>query len=205
MIEKPAGLAERRNAYVGILDFWFLTPDHPGFGHYRAEWFRKDAAFDEIIRQRFTGQIEEALDGGLHDWEGTAEGSLARILLLDQFTRNLFRGTARSFSGDAEALALAQRLVGSGRDKDLSPIRRWFIFLPFEHSESLLNQEQSVALFAALRREAQQPAFDNALDYAERHRAVIERFGRFPHRNEILGRPSTVEEIDFLRQPGSTF
>lgn len=187
-------------AAAAVLDFWFL-PD----GRFRSEWFRKDAAFDDAIRGHFGALVEVALAGGLHEWETGADGTLARILLLDQFTRNLFRGTARAFAGDAEALAQAQRLVGSGQDKNLPPIRRWFVFLPFEHSESLLDQERSVALFAGLRREAQEPAFEAAYDYAVRHRDVIERFGRFPHRNESCGRLSTAEEIEFLKQPSSSF
>lgn len=183
-----------------VLDFWFPSP--AGF---RAEWFRKDAAFDETIRARFGTLVETALDGGLHEWESDAAGSLARILLLDQFPRNLFRGTACAFAGDAQALTLAQRLVGSGQDKNLAPLYRMFVFLPFEHSESLLDQERSVALFAGLRREAQNAVFDAVLRYAERHRDIIERFGRFPHRNAALGRASTAQEMAFLEEPGSSF
>lgn len=182
-----------------VLDFWFL-PD----GGYRQEWFRKDDDFDAAIRDRFGDQIEAALAG-----EAPADASdtalLARILLLDQFTRNAFRGSHRAFAGDAQALALATRLVGSGRDKNLDPWQRWFAYLPFEHSESLMEQERSVALFSALRRETRVQAFDNAHDYAVRHRDVIARFGRFPHRNGVLGRESTAEEIEFLKQPGSSF
>lgn len=186
-----------------VIDFWFLPPSHPGHGSYRPEWFRKDDAFDAAIRERFGADVEVAL-ADTSD-EGTDADLLARILLLDQFTRNIFRGTPRAFAGDAQALQLAESLVTSGRDKNLSPWQRWFSYLPFEHSESLLQQERSVALFAALRREMQSEAFDSAYDYAIRHREVIARFGRFPHRNAILGRESTPEEIDFLKQPGSSF
>jgi len=186
-----------------VLDFWFLPPDLPGHGAYRPEWFRKDAAFDTIIRARFGADVETALKSTLD--AGTDEALLARILLLDQFTRNIFRDTPRAFAGDAQALHVAESLVAAGRDKNLSPFQRWFAYLPFEHSESLLNQERSVALFAGLRREMQHEAFDSAYDYAVRHREVIERFGRFPHRNAILGRESTVDEIGFLGQPGSSF
>lgn len=186
-----------------VLDFWFLPPDHPGHGAFRPEWFRKDAAFDAAIRERFGTEIEAALTGAIVD--GPDEAQLARILLLDQFTRNIFRGTPRAFAGDAQALAIATTLVAAGRDKNLPPIQRWFAYLPFEHSESLLGQERSVALFAGLRREMQTEAFDSAYDYAMRHREVIARFGRFPHRNAILGRASTAEEIEFLTQPGSSF
>ena len=188
-----------------VLDFWFLPPGDPGHDRFRGEWFRKDAAFDDGIRARFGDAVEAALGGDLREWESTAEGGLALILLLDQFTRNLFRDTARAFAGDVRALAVAQDMVGSGRDKNLPPLRRWFVFMPFEHSESLLDQERAVALFAGLRREAQQPAFESAYDYAVRHRDVIERFGRFPHRNAALGRASTPAEVAFLAQPGSGF
>ncbi len=188
-----------------VLDFWFLPADAPGHDRPRVEWFRKDAAFDDAIRQQFGALVDDALAGRLPDWGDSAEAILARILLLDQFTRNLFRGEARAFAGDAAALALAEQLVSSGRDKNLPPIRRWFAFMPFMHSESLIAQERSVALFAALRREAQEGAFDSAYDYAVRHRDIVERFGRFPHRNAVLGRASTVAEEEFLRQPGSSF
>ncbi|NJD33603.1 MAG: DUF924 domain-containing protein [Betaproteobacteria bacterium] len=186
-----------------VLDFWFLPADHPGHGVYRPEWFRKDPAFDTAIREHFGAEVEAALSGapaGDSDKE-----LLARILLLDQFTRNIFRDTPRAFAGDAQAKALAETLVTAGRDKNLSPWQRWFAYLPFEHGESLLDQERSVALFTALAREMQHEAFDSACDYALRHREVIARFGRFPHRNLILGRESTIEEIEFLKEPGSSF
>lgn len=186
-----------------VLDFWFLPPDHPGHGAYRPEWFRKDDAFDAAIRERFGSAVEAALKPA--PGTGSEEALLACILLLDQFTRNIFRGTPRAFAGDAQALAIATTLVAAGRDKNLSPFQRWFAYLPFEHSESLLEQERAVALFAGLRREMQNETFDSAYDYALRHREVIVRFGRFPHRNAILGRASTPEEIEFLQQPGSSF
>lgn len=181
-----------------ILDFWFLPAGDPRHGRYRPAWFRRDEAFDAAIRSRFGADVEAALAGTLQPDPGSADEVLAAILLLDQFTRNLFRGTARAFAGDAQALALASTLVASGRDKNLPPLRRWFVFMPFEHSEALIDQERSVALFDALRREAQDPAFDMAHDYALRHRAAIERFGRFPGRNAILGRASTPEETAAL-------
>jgi uncharacterized protein (DUF924 family) len=186
-----------------VLDFWFLPPQHPGQGAYRPEWFRKDDAFDALIRQRFGAAVETAL--ATTAGPGTDEALLARIVLLDQFARNIHRHTPRAFAGDAQALGLAEALVSTGRDKNLSPLQRWFVYLPFEHSESLLEQERSVALFAGLRREMQQEAFNSAYEYALRHREVIARFGRFPHRNAILGRASTADEIEFLKQPGSSF
>lgn len=186
-----------------VLDFWFLPPDHAGHGVYRPEWFRKDDAFDAAIRERFGAAVEAALAES--PGAGSDETLLARVLLLDQFTRNIFRGTPRAFAGDAQALQIAETLVAAGRDKNLTPWQRWFAYLPFEHGESLLQQERSLALFSALAREMQHEAFDSACDYALRHREVIERFGRFPHRNAILGRESTPAEIEFLKQPGSSF
>ncbi len=188
-----------------VLDFWFLPADAAGHNRPRGEWFRKDAAFDNAIRRQFGALVAAALAGRLPNWGDDTETTLARILVLDQFTRNLFRDSARAFAGDAAALALAERMVGSGRDKNLPPLKRWFAFMPFMHSEALLQQERCVALFAALRREAQQPAFDSAYDYAVRHRDIVARFGRFPHRNAALGRSSTAEEEAFLSQPGSSF
>ncbi len=187
-----------------VLDFWFLPPDQSGHGAYRPQWFRKDDAFDDAIRERFGAAVEAALSDPAAVDVPDAD-LLANILLLDQFTRNIYRGTPRAFAGDALALQIAEVLVTAGRDKNLTPWQRWFAYLPFEHSESLLDQERSVALFAALAKEMQAPAFDSALDYAERHQTVIARFGRFPHRNAILGRVATAEEIDFLEQPGSSF
>ena len=187
-----------------VLDFWFLPPDHLGHGAYRAEWFRKDEAFDATIRERFGAAIEAALYGRAPVEKPDAD-LLATILLLDQFTRNIFRGTPRAFAGDAQALQIAESLVATGRDKNLTPFQRWFAYLSFEHGESMLDQERSVALFSALAREMKHETFDNACNYALRHRQVIERFGRFPHRNAILGRESTAAEIEFLKQPGSSF
>jgi uncharacterized protein (DUF924 family) len=181
-----------------ILDFWFLPPGDPGHDRYRPAWFRRDDVFDAEIRGRFGDDVEAALAGEREPDPTAADAVLAAILLLDQFTRNLFRGTPRAFAGDAQALALASALVASGRDKNLPPLKRWFVFMPFEHAESPIEQERSVALFAGLRREGQHEAFDAAYDYALRHRAAIERFGRFPGRNAILGRASSPEEIAAL-------
>ena len=188
-------------AALTVLDFWFRPADLFQHGQFRREWFSKNDAFDAEIRNHFGLLVEAALAGELREWNATAEGTLAHILLLDQFTRNIFRDTGRAFAGDALALALATSLVSSGRDKNLPPIQRWFAFMPFEHSETLIDQECSVALFAGLRAEAQHEVFDAAYDYALRHRAVVERFGRFPHRNALLGRESTAEEIEALKLP----
>jgi uncharacterized protein (DUF924 family) len=179
-----------------VRDFWFSQPPK--------NWFRKDAAFDDAIRTRFGATIDKAVSGGLREWDrpGPA-GTLARILVLDQFTRNAWRGTPASFAGDALALAAAQALVDGGGDQLLTPQQRAFAYMPFEHAEDAAMQQRGVDLFTQLA--AQHDGFSGTLDYAHRHRAVITRFGRFPHRNAILGRPSTQEEIAFLAKPGSRF
>ncbi len=187
-----------------VLDVWFLAPGADGYGYQRDVWFRKDDAFDADIKGRYGALIKQALGGGLRAWDALGPtGTLARILLLDQFTRNAYRGTPESFAGDALALAAAQSLADSGADQALLPVQRWFAYMPFEHAEDARMQERSVALFSALA--AANPGFDGVLDYAHRHRGVIARFGRFPHRNAILGRASTPDEIAFLAQPGSGF
>ncbi len=187
-----------------VLDFWFLPAGAPGHGQQRMEWFRKDDAFDAAIDERFGALIDVAVAGGLREWDDEGpRGALARILLLDQFTRNTRRGTPASFGGDPLALAAAKRLVDSGADQALTPVERAFVYLPFEHAEDAGLQERAVALFTAL---AQlDPALDGMLDYAHKHRGVIARFGRFPHRNPILGRASTPEETEYLSQPGAGF
>jgi len=186
-----------------VLDFWFGAEGSPESGKSRPEWFRKDPAFDDSIRQRLGAQVEAALAGGLRDWDSHAASALARILLLDQFTRNIFRDTPRAFAGDALALAAARAMVAARQDATLPPLQRSFIYLPFEHAEDLAAQDESVRLFAQLAAAA--PELQQTLDYAHRHRDVIARFGRFPHRNKVLGRESTAEEIAFLQQPGSRF
>lgn len=187
-----------------VLDFWFGAPGTPGAGERRREWFVKDPAFDAAIAQRFGRLIEAALRGELAAWPADgAAAALAQIVVLDQFTRNVFRNTPRAFAGDARALAAAQALVATGQDAALPPLQRAFAYLPFEHAEDLAMQDESVRLFAALARQA--PDLDDMLDYAHRHRVVIARFGRFAHRNDILGRASSAEELAFLLEPGSSF
>lgn len=188
-----------------VLDFWFGSPGDPGYGSARKAWFVKDDAFDARIRSRFLALHEAAATRRLEGWRASAPDCLALVVVLDQFSRNMFRGTPEAFACDSYALELAEHAVGARLDAVVPPVHRMFFYLPFEHSESLLDQERSVALFAALRREMQHEAFDSAHDYAVKHRVVIERFGRFPHRNAILGRESTSEEIEFLAQPGSSF
>jgi len=186
-----------------VLDFWFGSEGSAGHGSARPAWFSKDELFDREILQRFGPAIEQALRGELDAWAEEPRSALARILLLDQFTRNAFRGTPRAFAGDAQGLAAASAMVGSRQDEQLPAFMRTFVYLPFEHAEALAMQDEAVRLFT--RMAAADPGFASTLDYAHRHRAVIERFGRFPHRNAILGRRSTAEEIAFLREPGSSF
>jgi uncharacterized protein (DUF924 family) len=185
-----------------VLDFWFGAPGSPTRGAARAEWFRKDEKFDDEIRRRVGDAVAIALAGGFGEWCTTAEGSLARILLLDQFTRNIFRGTARAFAGDERALATAEDAVARGFDRALPLRERWFMYMPFEHAESVDAQHRSLELFGALAREM---GDDDALVWARKHADVIFRFGRYPHRNAILGRTSTPEEEAYLREPGAGF
>jgi uncharacterized protein (DUF924 family) len=186
-----------------VLDFWFGAEGGAEFGTQRKAWFKKDLDFDRAIADRFSVTIEQALRGELDAWAATAPGALARILLLDQFTRNVFRGAKRAFAGDAQALAGASAMVGSRLDEQLPPFMRAFAYMPFEHAEGLAMQDEAVRLFTRL--EAAAPELGHMLDYAHRHRAVIERFGRFPSRNASLGRQSTAEEIAHLDEPGSRF
>ena len=187
-----------------VRDFWFLPPSGAGYGRQRDVWFRKDDAFDAEIARRFGPTIEQAVAGGLREWdEEGPQGVLARILVLDQFTRNAGRGTPASFAGDTLALAAARQLVDAGADQALLPVQRWFVYMPFEHAEDAAMQARSVELFTALAQRHE--GFNGVLDYAHRHRGVIARFGRFPHRNAILGRASTPEELEFFAQPGSGF
>ncbi len=186
-----------------VLDFWFGAPGSENYGQFRESWFRKDDAFDRKIAGRFGPVIEAALRGELADWAASARGSLAQIVVLDQFTRNVFRGSARAFAGDARALAVARRMVEAGQDRELLPVQRGFVYLPYEHAEDLATQEDSVALYTRL--VAEDPRLQGMLDYAEAHRDVIRRFGRFPHRNAALGRATTPDETLYLSQPGAGF
>jgi uncharacterized protein (DUF924 family) len=186
-----------------IVDFWFGDAGSDAFGTQRKIWFAKDPAFDRSVVERFGPTIERALRGELDAWTGTALGGLARILLLDQLTRNAFRGDRRAFAGDAQALTGAYAMVGARLDDVLPPFMRVFVYMPFQHAEGIAMQDESIRLFSRLAATA--PGFDDTLDFARKHRAVIERFGRFPHRNAILGRVSTSEELAFLAQPGSRF
>ena len=187
----------------GVLDFWFGAPGSPGHGQLNAAWFRKSPSFDAEIARRFAPLVDSALGGGLRDWAQQPASALARIVLLDQFTRSVFRDTPRAFAGDALALAAAREMVSARRDDALPPLQRAFVYMPFEHAEDLTAQDEALRLFGQLAVGASDAA--GFLDYARRHRAVIARFGRFPHRNAVLGRTSTPDEIEFLKQPGSHF
>ena len=180
-----------------VLDFWFGAPDSPERGRPRKAWFRKSEIFDAEIRRRFLATWERAARGELERWQETPLASLALVVVLDQFPRNMFRGTARAFSSDPPALAAARSMIERGFDRLLAPVERQFAYLPFEHAEDLAAQRHALALFQALDRDL--------LDYARRHYEIIARFGRFPHRNAVLGRESTAEETEFLGQPGSAF
>jgi uncharacterized protein (DUF924 family) len=193
-------------SWTEVLEFWFGVPDSPEFGRPRAAWFVKSAAFDAEIRDRFLATHEAAAAGTLDGWGARPLGALALVVVLDQFPRNLFRGSAEAFASDAHALTLARRLVLGGRmDLALTPTQRVFLYLPFEHAESLDAQDHSVALFEGLRDQPAHARPNGTIDYAWRHRAVIAQFGRFPHRNATLGRESTPAELTYLSQPGAGF
>ncbi len=185
-----------------ILDFWFGREGEEGYGEFREAWFTKDPEFDREVRDRFEGAYEEAAADRLEHWKDEARSCLALIILLDQFTRNMFRGDPKTYATDDKALAAARHAVEHAYDRELSPYERLFVYLPFEHSEDLEDQRFSVELFRGL---AAEMGSEDLLGYAVRHLEIIERFGRFPHRNEILGRATTPEEAEFLRSPDSSF
>lgn len=174
-----------------VLGFWFeeLTPD---------DWFGGGETVDDRVRERFLGLHENLRDEIPESWRATARGMLAAVIALDQFPRNMYRGDPRAFAADPAALALATEAVERGLDQEMSIDERKFLYLPFEHSEDPAVQARSVELFASLDDE-------DTLGYAVRHKEIIDRFGRFPHRNEVLGRESTPEEIEFLKEPDSSF
>jgi uncharacterized protein (DUF924 family) len=177
--------------YKEIIDFWFaeLEPE---------QWWQKDAELDSMIQSRFGKLHDQAKAGELFQWRETAPGSLAEVIVLDQFSRNIHRGKPESFACDSMALALAQVAISKGMDSELPETQRAFFYMPFMHSESPLIHIEAVRLFQSL-------GNPNNLDFEHRHKAIIDRFGRYPHRNRILGRQSTQEEIRFLKQPNSSF
>ena len=174
-----------------VLKFWFEELN-------RADWFKKNLELDQEIRQRFEGTVIRASLGECFVWRDTIEGRLAEIIVLDQFSRNIYRDSARAFAQDGLALVLAQEAVARDLDSWLEYPQLAFLYMPYMHSESLLIHEQAVELFS-------KPGLESNLDFELRHKAIIDRFGRYPHRNEVLGRTSTAEEIAFLSEPGSSF
>lgn len=174
-----------------VLDFWFKesTP---------RQWFARSDDFDRLIATRFSAVHSAAASGELQVWRATADGRLAEIIVLDQFSRNLFRDDPRAFACDGMALVLAQTAVECGADLELPVARRAFLYMPYMHSESALIHTHAVRLFS-------QPGLESNLDFELRHKAIIDRFGRYPHRNAVLGRASSENEIAFLQTPGSSF
>lgn len=177
--------------YRGILRFWFEEIDKSG-------WWRKDPALDQQIIARYSAIHAAANRCELYSWRASAEGRLAEIIILDQFSRNMYRDRPRSFASDSLALALAQEAVADGADQEVMEIQRDFFYMPFMHSESRVIHETAVSLFETR-------GSRSILEYELKHKAIIDRFGRYPHRNEILGRESTADEQKFLQQPGSGF
>ena len=177
--------------YQDVLEFWFdeLTPK---------DWFTGGEEIDALIEARFSDLHRSAAQGELFEWRQSAHGRLAEIIVLDQFSRNIGRNSPTAFSADPMALALAQEAVAGGFDHQLNEQQKSFLYMPYMHSESLLVHEQAVELFS-------QTGLEHNLDFEFKHKVIIERFGRYPHRNEVLGRASTPEEIEFLQQPGSSF
>ena len=185
-----------------ILDYWFGARGSPERGTLRSVWFRKDPQFDEEIRRRFGDLHAAATRGEFDAWHKAPETLLALVIVLDQFSRNLYRNDPRSWLQDERALGFAKLALVYGNDARIGPVERLFLYLPFEHSENLEDQERAVLLMASLEAFEETRGFTQ---WAEKHRDVVKRFGRFPHRNAALGRVSTPEEIEFLKEPGSSF
>ena len=193
-----------------ILGYWFgefnehgTTVENKG-----SLWWGGGAELDREIRERFGETVEAAGRGELNHWAETAEGRLALVILLDQFTRNVYRKTAKAFSFDPLARSLVLEGLANGHDKELHCIQRVFFYMPLEHSEEMVHQEQCVEVFEALLQEVVEevkPVFQDYLNFAYRHKAIIDRFGRYPHRNNVLARESTQEELEYLGGGGDTF
>ena len=193
-----------------VLDFWFGPSGSTAeiAGRQRKLWFGKAPANDLAVIERFAATLPAATAGNLNHWTATPRGRLALVIVLDQFPHHIYRDKPEAFATDPQALALSLEALTAGEDQQLTPIERVFLYLPLEHTESTAVQEQSVLLFERLAQEAaaeERALFDDFLNYARQHRDVVARFGRFPHRNAILGRPSTPDELEFLKQPGSRF
>ena len=193
-----------------ICEFWFGSSqdDLAVVQQQSKRWWSKNPNVDAAIKARFSDYLPKVVCGELEDWQQSPLGILALILLTDQFSRNMFRGTAQAFAYDAIARSFCKQGIKDGTDRSLRPIQRVFFYLPLEHSESLADQEHCILQFQRLSMASKpclQPTFENYIDFAIRHRDIIDRFGRFPHRNAILNRNSTQAEIDFLKMPGSSF
>ena len=182
-----------------LLDFWFGLPDDPGREQHREIWFKATDEFDAALRREFLADYEAAAAGARSYWEASAQAALALVLLLDQVPRNVFRGTPRAYETDAAARDVADRALENGFDQSVPPAWRLFFYMPFHHSENIADQRRSVALSEALPRNPDRGG--SLRRYGHPYIEVIERFGRFPHRNEILGRQSTPEEVAFLAKP----
>jgi uncharacterized protein (DUF924 family) len=198
--EAPLAPAEAGRV-AALLDFWFGAPDTPAHDRERELWFERDAEFDGACGG-FLADHQRAASGACDHWLTERDGSLALILLLDQFSRNLFRDSPRAYACDAAALRATGNAIARGFDRLLPPVRRRFVYMPFQHSESLADQQRSVTLFASM---ADDPDNAGALRSARRHCEIVARFGRFPHRNAILGRATTPEEAGFLAGPDASF
>jgi uncharacterized protein (DUF924 family) len=185
-----------------LLDFWFGPPGAPARGQQRDLWWRKDPAFDDALHRLFGPAQATAASGRLAHLAKTPEGALALVILLDQIPRNIFRGDPRCYASDGLACATAADAIARGFDRSLSAVERMFLYMPFEHSERGADQDRAVALFATLERFPETAGIGETI---ARHRAIVARFGRFPHRNAILGRASTAEEEAFLKEPNSSF
>jgi uncharacterized protein (DUF924 family) len=185
-----------------VLDFWFGREGEPGYGEFREAWFRKDPAFDASVTEQFTDLYEEAAAGNLDGWRDDARSCLALVIVLDQFPRNMFRGDGRIHAADGVALESSKYAVEHALDRELPAFQRMFLYMPFMHSENSEDQRRSVELFEQL---ADEPGAPDVTSYAVGHREIVERFGRFPHRNEILDRATTPEEAEFLKTEGSSF
>ncbi|MBC8021589.1 MAG: DUF924 domain-containing protein [Burkholderiales bacterium] len=183
-----------------IIDFWFGPPATRG--KERAEWFRKDERFDADIRARFGELHAAAARHELEDWRAAPESMVALVVVLDQFSRNLYRNDPRAFAQDAHARECAREAIARGDDRRVLPVERQFLYLPFEHSEDRADQALAVRLFSQLE---EFPETRGLAEWAVKHQVIVDRFGRFPHRNAALGRASTAEEIEFLKTPGSGF
>lgn len=192
----------RAQDFHAVLDFWFGAPGSADFGRPRAAWFKKSDAFDALIRERFLSLYEAARVGELAGWRDSPLSLLALIIVCDQFPRNLFRDSPRAFESDPLALDCAREMVARGWDRRLLGVQRQFVYLPFEHAENIAMQRESMRLFGEL---AHEPAHAGLLEWAHKHFVIIERFGRFPHRNAVLGRASSAEETEFLKGPDSKF